>query len=79
VLLCFPAAAAAAAAAAGITEAFTHAVLGAAALNRSNALLLVFTGVHLACSVALVTRLGAVGLIAADALNMLLRVAYSSW
>jgi oligosaccharide translocation protein RFT1 len=69
----------AAAAVAGITEAFTHAVLGAAALNRSNALLLVFTGVHLACSVALVTRLGAVGLITADAVNMLLRVAYSSW
>lgn len=64
---------------AGITEAFVHAVLGSAALQQANLLLVVFTAVHLACSAVLVHIAGAGGLVLADAANMLLRIAYSLW
>ncbi|KAG2427588.1 hypothetical protein HXX76_012242 [Chlamydomonas incerta] len=63
----------------GIGEAFVHAVLDARGLQASNALLLLFTAVHLAACVGLVGRLGALGLVAADGANMVLRIAYSAW
>ncbi|GLC67093.1 hypothetical protein PLESTF_000514400 [Pleodorina starrii] len=63
----------------GIGEAFVHAVLDARGLQQSNALLLVFSGAHLAVCVALVRQYGALGLVAADGANMVLRIAYSAW
>jgi hypothetical protein len=63
----------------GITEAFVHAVLDEAALKAANALLVLFTAAHIACSVALVQLGGAAGLVAADTLTMALRIAYSLW
>lgn len=61
----------------GITEAFVHAVLDARALQRANAALVALGAAHAAASLALVRARGAVGLIAADALNMALRIALS--
>ncbi|GLI64837.1 hypothetical protein VaNZ11_008131 [Volvox africanus] len=63
----------------GIGEAFVHAVLDARGLQQSNALLLVFSGVHLGVCVALVRQYGALGLVAADSANMVLRISYSTW
>ncbi|GFR48691.1 hypothetical protein Agub_g10647, partial [Astrephomene gubernaculifera] len=63
----------------GIGEAFVHAVLDARGLQQSNMLLLVFSGAHLAACVVLVQQYGALGLVAADSVNMLLRIAYSAW
>ncbi len=56
-----------------------HAVLDGAALRQSNALLLAFSAAHVGATLVLVKQAGAVGLVAADALNMLLRIAYSAW
>jgi hypothetical protein len=64
---------------AGITEAFVHAVLDAAALQRANLVLVALSATHVAASLALVSAGGAVGLVAADGLNMALRIAYSLW
>ncbi|GBF96551.1 hypothetical protein Rsub_09134 [Raphidocelis subcapitata] len=63
----------------GITEAFVHAVLDAAALQRANAALVALGASHVAASLLLVSAGGAAGLVAADALNMALRIAYSLW
>lgn len=63
----------------GIGEAFVHAVLDARGLSASNGLLLAFAGAHLAACVGLVGRHGALGLVAADGINMVLRIAYSAW
>eukprot|EP00198_Chlamydomonas_reinhardtii_P011831 XP_001701168.1 predicted protein [Chlamydomonas reinhardtii] len=63
----------------GIGEAFVHAVLDARGLQASNALLLLFAGAHVGACVGLVGRLGALGMVAADAANMVLRIAYSAW
>ncbi|GIL76385.1 hypothetical protein Vretifemale_5979 [Volvox reticuliferus] len=63
----------------GIGEAFVHAVLDARGLQQSNALLLVFSGAHLGVCVALVRQYGALGLVAADGANMVLRISYSAW
>lgn len=63
----------------GITEAFVHAVLDERALKAANALLVVCAAAHVACSVVLVQLAGALGLVAADTLNMGLRIAYSLW
>lgn len=68
-LLCWP----------GITESFVHAVLEPSALKAANALMVVFTASHVVCSIVLVQLGGAAGLVAADALNMTLRIAYSLW
>lgn len=56
-----------------------HAVLDQAALKAANALLVVFSAAHVACSVVLVQLGGAAGLVAADAANVGLRIAYSLW
>ncbi|GIL92754.1 hypothetical protein Vretimale_11741 [Volvox reticuliferus] len=63
----------------GIGEAFVHAVLDARGLQQSNALLLVFSGAHLGVCVVLVRQYGALGLVAADGANMVLRISYSAW
>ncbi|KAF8057727.1 r [Scenedesmus sp. PABB004] len=63
----------------GITEAFVHGVLDPAALAAANAALVGFSAAHVAASLALVRAGGAAGLVAADTLNMALRIAYSLW
>ena len=60
----------------GILEAFVHAVADARQLHASNAALVGFTAAHAALSAAAVRRAGALGLVAADAANMALRIAY---
>ena len=60
----------------GLSEAFVTAVTSAAQMKLYNALLLAFSALYLtAC--ALLLRFGALGLIAANSLNMTLRIAYS--
>ena len=60
----------------GLSEAFVTAVTSAAQMKLYNLLLLVFSAVYLtAC--ALLLRYGALGLIAANCLNMTLRIIYS--
>lgn len=54
-----------------------HGVLDPAALRVANAMLVAFTASHVAASLALVSMGGALGLVAADSINMLLRIAYS--
>jgi hypothetical protein len=62
---------------AGVTEAFTHAVLDHAALAASNLMMVVFTAVHIAACFAFISTLGSKGLILADALTMALRICLS--
>lgn len=62
---------------AGITEAFVHAVMDPSALTAANAMLVVFTAAHIASSLLLVKLGGAAGLVLADTISMLLRIAYS--
>lgn len=54
-----------------------HAVLDPSSLSAANAMLVVFTAAHVACSVLMVKLGGAVGLVLADAVNMSLRIGYS--
>ena len=62
----------------GLSEAFVTAVTSAAQMKLYNLLLLAFSAVYLtAC--ALLLRYGALGLIAANCLNMTLRIAYSAY
>ncbi|KAG2486826.1 hypothetical protein HYH03_014509 [Edaphochlamys debaryana] len=63
----------------GMAEAFVHAVLDARGLRASNAVLAAASGLHLAACVGLVGRAGALGLVAADGINMVVRIAYSAW
>ncbi|KAG1680360.1 hypothetical protein FOA52_015451 [Chlamydomonas sp. UWO 241] len=63
----------------GVTEAFVHAVLDARGLSQINALLVAFAVVHVAASAGAVSAAGAVGLVAADAANMALRIVSSLW
>lgn len=56
-----------------------HAVLDQRGLQANNLLLLAFSGAHMAATWVLVRQAGAVGLVLADAVNMLLRIAYSAW
>lgn len=60
----------------GCLEAFVHSVASARQLAASNAWLVAFTAAHAGLSIAAVRTGGAAGLIAADGLNMLLRIAY---
>lgn len=60
----------------GIMEAFVHAVADARELHAVNAWLVVFTATHAGLSIVAVRAGGASGLIAADAANMALRIAY---
>jgi len=62
----------------GLSEAFVTAVTSAAQMKLYNLLLLAFSAVYLtACATLL--RYGALGLIAANCLNMTMRIAYSAY
>ncbi|XP_058205416.1 uncharacterized protein LOC131319256 isoform X2 [Rhododendron vialii] len=62
----------------GTSEAFLHAVATENQLKRSNDSLLVFSVIYLALNVLLIQSAGAVGLIVANSLNMILRIIYSA-
>ena len=60
----------------GILEAFLHSVADERQLHASNAALVAFTAAHACLSAAAGRCGGAAGLIGADAVNMVLRIAY---
>ncbi|ONK73574.1 uncharacterized protein A4U43_C04F33060 [Asparagus officinalis] len=62
----------------GTSEAFLHAVANESQLKQSNKYLLRFSGVYIILNVILIRYAGAVGLIAANSLNMILRIIYSA-
>ncbi|XP_047316146.1 protein RFT1 homolog isoform X2 [Impatiens glandulifera] len=62
----------------GTSEAFLHAVATENQLKRSNDYLLVFSIIYLILNVLLIRSVGAVGLVIANSLNMILRIIYSS-
>ncbi|XP_022771740.1 protein RFT1 homolog isoform X2 [Durio zibethinus] len=62
----------------GTSEAFLHAVATENQLKRSNDSLLVFSLIYVALNVLLIRSAGAVGLIFANSLNMILRIIYSA-
>ncbi|KAI4371012.1 hypothetical protein MLD38_019291 [Melastoma candidum] len=61
----------------GTSEAFLHAVADESQIRRSNDSLLVFSSIYIVLNVLLIRSAGAVGLVIANSLNMLLRIAYS--
>ncbi|KAH7537844.1 hypothetical protein FEM48_Zijuj03G0136200 [Ziziphus jujuba var. spinosa] len=61
----------------GTSEAFLHAVATESQLKRSNDSLLVFSVIYVVLNVVLIRSAGAIGLIAANSLNMILRIMYS--
>eukprot|EP00798_Chlamydomonas_sp_ICE-L_P020931 gene20931-27781_t len=63
----------------GVTEAFVHAVLDKKGLHQTNMALIAISILHIASSALAVTYGGAVGLVAADAVNMGVRVTMSMW
>ncbi|KAJ6712233.1 ENDOPLASMIC RETICULUM MULTISPAN TRANSMEMBRANE PROTEIN-RELATED [Salix purpurea] len=62
----------------GTSEAFLHAVATESQLKRSNDSLLVFSLIYVVMNVLLIKSGGAVGLILANSLNMILRILYSA-
>ncbi|KAK7851690.1 protein rft1 like protein [Quercus suber] len=62
----------------GTSEAFLHAVATENQLKRSNDSLLVFSVIYIVLNVLLIRSAGAVGLILANSLNMVLRIIYST-
>ncbi|WOL10331.1 hypothetical protein Cni_G19086 [Canna indica] len=62
----------------GTSEAFLHAVADERQIKRSNDSLLAFSGIYVALNVILIRYAGAVGLIAANSTNMILRIIYSA-
>nr|XP_023908109.1 protein RFT1 homolog isoform X3 [Quercus suber] len=62
----------------GTSEAFLHAVATENQLKRSNDSLLVFSVIYIVLNVLLILSAGAVGLILANSLNMVLRIIYST-
>lgn len=62
----------------GTSEAFLHAVATEDQLKRSNDSLLVFSVIYVVMNVILIQSAGAVGLILANSLNMILRIIYSA-
>lgn len=63
----------------GTSEAFLHAVANESQLKQSNKYLLRFSGIYIVLNIILIRSAGAVGLIAANSLNMLLRIIYSAY
>lgn len=61
----------------GTSEAFLRSVATKEQLEQSNKSLVVFSCIHLVLNVFLVQSAGAVGLIVANSLNMILRIGYS--
>ncbi|KAI4323828.1 hypothetical protein L6164_023405 [Bauhinia variegata] len=62
----------------GTSEAFLHAVATESELKRSNDSLLWFSVIYIVLNVLLIKLAGAVGLIMANSINMILRIAYSA-
>ncbi|XP_042482120.1 protein RFT1 homolog [Macadamia integrifolia] len=62
----------------GTSEAFLHAVANEKQLKHSNGSLLIFSGIYIVLNVLLIHSAGAVGLIAANSLNMIFRIFYSA-
>ncbi|KAL3845354.1 hypothetical protein ACJIZ3_002757 [Penstemon smallii] len=63
----------------GTSEAFLHAVATEDQLKRSNDSLLIFSLIYIVLNVLLIRAAGAVGLILANSLNMILRIIYSAY
>ncbi|KAK8965264.1 hypothetical protein KSP40_PGU014937 [Platanthera guangdongensis] len=61
----------------GTSEAFLHAVANENQLMKSTLSLFIFSGIYLLFNIVLVQSAGALGLIAANLLNMILRITYS--
>lgn len=61
----------------GTSEAFLHAVATENQIKRSNDSLLVFSVIYLVLNVLLIRSAGAVGLIVANSLSILLTLAFS--
>lgn len=62
----------------GTSEAFLHAVASEDQLKRSNISLVLFSIIYVVLNILLIRSAGAVGLIFANALNMVFRIIYSS-
>ncbi|XP_073111797.1 uncharacterized protein [Elaeis guineensis] len=62
----------------GTSEAFLHAVANESQLRKSNDSLLIFSGIYIVLNVLLIQSAGALGLIAANSINMMLRIGYSA-
>ncbi|CAA7410286.1 unnamed protein product [Spirodela intermedia] len=62
----------------GTSEAFMHAVADKSQLKKSNNSLVVFSVIYMLLNVSLVQHAGAAGLIAANSINMILRIIYSA-
>ncbi|XP_073358569.1 uncharacterized protein [Aegilops tauschii subsp. strangulata] len=62
----------------GTSEAFLHSVANENQLKQSNNMLLLFSAIYTVLNVAFIKSAGAVGLIAANSVNMLLRISYSA-
>ncbi|CAH9148926.1 unnamed protein product [Cuscuta epithymum] len=62
----------------GTSEAFLQAVATKEKLKRSNGSLLVFSLIYVIANVLLIRSAGAIGLILANSLNMILRIVYSA-
>lgn len=62
----------------GTSESFLHAVANENQLNQSNNMLLLFSVIYIILNVALIKSAGAAGLIAANSINMVLRITYSA-
>ncbi|XP_074564922.1 uncharacterized protein LOC141821394 [Curcuma longa] len=61
----------------GTSEAFLHAIANERQIQKSNNLMFVFSGIYVALNIILVRSAGAIGLIAANSLNMFSRIIYS--
>ncbi|KAM0873787.1 hypothetical protein ACQ4PT_037852 [Festuca glaucescens] len=62
----------------GTSEAFLHSVANENQLKQSNDMLLLFSAIYIVLNVIFIKSAGAVGLIAANSINMLLRITYSA-
>ncbi|XP_068662612.1 uncharacterized protein [Aristolochia californica] len=62
----------------GTSEAFLHAAANEKELKLANIFLLVSSAIYIILNVSLIRSAGAVGLIAANSLNMILRIIYSA-
>ncbi|KAF8644591.1 hypothetical protein HU200_066398 [Digitaria exilis] len=62
----------------GTSEAFLHAVANENQLKQSNDMLLLFSVIYTILNIVMIKSAGAIGLIAANSINMLLRITYSA-
>uniref|UniRef100_A0A1D1ZJ87 Protein RFT1 homolog n=1 Tax=Anthurium amnicola TaxID=1678845 RepID=A0A1D1ZJ87_9ARAE len=62
----------------GTSEAFVHAVADKSQLKRSNNAMVIFSLIYMLLNMTLVQYAGAIGLITANSINMILRIIYSA-